>query len=64
MEFPLYLRIPRWCDKPSVQSMDGTFRLAAEPLSYVSLERTWKDGDRGHLAATYARVGSQMGEEP
>ncbi|HET6385847.1 MAG TPA: beta-L-arabinofuranosidase domain-containing protein [Armatimonadota bacterium] len=43
--FPLYLRIPRWCDGAAVR-VNG-HPVAAHPtaLSYVVLNRTWKDND-------------------
>jgi hypothetical protein len=45
VRFPLYLRIPRWCGKASVKLNGQSVRVAAKPLSYVVLEREWKDGD-------------------
>lgn len=43
--FPLYLRIPRWCANPSVKVNGRNIRFAAEPLSFVSIRRLWKQGD-------------------
>ncbi|HAK96242.1 MAG TPA: transcriptional initiation protein Tat [Planctomycetes bacterium] len=43
--FPLYLRIPRWCAAPAVAVNDQAVSLAAPPLSYAILDRTWEDGD-------------------
>jgi hypothetical protein len=45
VRFPLYLRIPRWCADASASINGQSVRLAAKPLSYVVLEREWKDGD-------------------
>jgi hypothetical protein len=45
VKFPLYLRIPRWCDNASVKINRKSVKVAAKPLSYVMLEREWKDGD-------------------
>ena len=45
VKFPLYLRIPRWCEAASVKINGKAVRCAAKPLSYVVLEREWKDGD-------------------
>jgi DUF1680 family protein len=45
VKFPLYLRIPRWCTDASAKINGKSVRLAAKPLSYVVLEREWKDGD-------------------
>jgi hypothetical protein len=44
--FPLYLRVPRWCRGPAFQVNGKDVKVAAEPLSYVRLEREWKAGDR------------------
>jgi hypothetical protein len=46
VRFPLYLRIPRWCQKPTLRINEGQAFPFTEPLSYVCLERTWNDGDR------------------
>jgi DUF1680 family protein len=45
VKFPLYLRIPRWCTDASAKINGKAVRFAAKPLSYVILEREWKDGD-------------------
>lgn len=44
--FPLYLRIPTWCDGASV-AINGR-KAAGECVAgrYVRIERTWHDGDR------------------
>jgi hypothetical protein len=43
--FPLYLRMPRWCAKPSAKVNGKSVALKAEPLSYALIDRDWKDGD-------------------
>src|SRR5262249_13547959 len=43
--FPLYLRVPRWCEKPVIRVNGAAVKANARPLSYVVLERTWKDAD-------------------
>ncbi len=45
VKFPLYLRIPRWCGEASVKVNGKSVQLEAKPLSYVVLDRQWKDGD-------------------
>jgi hypothetical protein len=45
VKFPLYLRIPRWCEEPSVKVNGKKVALKAQPLSYAVLEREWKNGD-------------------
>ena len=44
-KFPLYLRIPRWCEGASLKVNGEAVECAAKPLTYVKLEREWKDGD-------------------
>jgi len=43
--FPLYLRLPRWCDKPEASLNGRPLAVPAAPLSYAIVERTWSDGD-------------------
>ena len=45
VRFPLYLRIPRWCRGAAVRINGQETPLAAEPLSYVRIERQWATGD-------------------
>jgi hypothetical protein len=45
VKFPLYLRIPRWCSDASAKLNGKSVRFAAKPLSYVVLDREWKNGD-------------------
>jgi len=45
VEFPLYLRIPAWCEKPQILLNAKTVQVAAEPQTYVLLQRTWTTGD-------------------
>jgi hypothetical protein len=47
--FPLYLRVPGWCRDPQVSVNGETIDVAARPLSYIRLERTWSDGDEVRL---------------
>jgi len=45
VEFPLYLRVPHWCDDFKV-AVNGR-AVDVEPVSglYVAIRRRWKDGD-------------------
>ena len=43
--FPLYLRIPRWCDHPAVALNGNDLSLNAPSLSYAVVDRTWQDND-------------------
>ena len=45
-KFPLYLRIPGWCEKASVRVNGKRISLKAEPLHYLLLERVWQEGDQ------------------
>ena len=45
VNFPLHLRIPGWCDKPALKINNKTVSLKAGSLSYVIVDRKWKDGD-------------------
>ena len=44
-EFPLYLRIPQWCEKATVEVNGKPLEAAAKPSSYVIITRQWNDGD-------------------
>ncbi len=45
VEFPLYLRIPAWCDKSSI-TVNGTFVAEnVAPSTYVKINRRWKSND-------------------
>lgn len=45
VRFPLYLRMPRWCRNPTLRVNGQTVGGNPQPLSYVILDREWKDGD-------------------
>ena len=44
--FPLYLRIPSWCEKPSVKINGKNISLNAPSVGYIKLNNTWKNGDK------------------
>ncbi len=44
--FPLYLRVPGWCDKPAVQVNGQDAAVSGGGPGYVRLDRTWAAGDR------------------
>lgn len=46
VRFPLYLRVPAWCDDASVIVNDKKSNIQIKPVSYVRIEKTWKDGDQ------------------
>ncbi len=43
--FPLYLRIPRWCQSPTVRVNGKPIAVQAGPQSYLVVERAWQNGD-------------------
>lgn len=45
VNFPLYLRIPRWCEDPSIKVNGKNVSFKGKPLSYVVVERTWQPWD-------------------
>ena len=45
VEFPLYLRVPRWSGNPQIAVNGERVDVTAKPLSYVVIRREWKDGD-------------------
>jgi hypothetical protein len=45
VQFPLYLRIPGWCEKPAVMINGKKISLKASPRKYIRIDRTWSDGD-------------------
>lgn len=49
VKFPLYLRIPGWCDNPSVELNDAPASVIPEPSGFLKLERQWTRGDRIRL---------------
>jgi len=46
VQFPLYLRIPHWCDAPKVQVDGKAVELPHKPQRFIVIDRTWNDGDR------------------
>ena len=45
VRFPLYLRVPRW-SAPAVLEVNGErVDVEAEPLTFLRVERVWKEGD-------------------
>lgn len=46
VEFPLYLRVPQWCQKPEISINNKTIDTDGSTGKYVYINRTWKKGDR------------------
>lgn len=45
VKFPLYLRIPGWCARPTIKLNGAEERLDVQPGQFVRIEREWKNGD-------------------
>jgi hypothetical protein len=43
--FPLYLRVPKWCDAPAVQLNGNSVELTGGRDRFIEISRTWNDGD-------------------
>jgi hypothetical protein len=51
VQFPLYLRVPGWCDKPVVK-INGKaekFDSPVKSLAYIVINRQWANGDKVSL---------------
>jgi hypothetical protein len=45
VKFPLYLRVPRWCEGATATINDMAASTKGLPLTYLRLDREWKEGD-------------------
>lgn len=43
--FPLYLRVPTWCQSPALQINGADTAVGARPRSFIVIDREWRDGD-------------------
>ncbi len=48
VKFPLYLRVPGWCDNPELKINDEVVSLT-DHASYLIINRKWYDGDKVEL---------------
>lgn len=44
--FPLYLRIPEWCDDASIELNDTKSKLKFPPGKLAKIDRAWRSGDK------------------
>ncbi len=44
--FPLYLRIPGWCENASLQLNGNSVNVYAKAGAYIKIDREWADGDQ------------------
>lgn len=49
VQFPLYLRVPDWCENPKLTVNGGAVNMNASPRSYIKIDRNFTDGDVIHL---------------
>ena len=47
--FPLYLRVPEWCEAPVLTINDREVAVQTWPQSYIRIQREWADGDQVRL---------------
>jgi hypothetical protein len=45
VQFPLYLRVPGWCDNPGVKINKKQVQFKTSPKHYIRIERLWNNGD-------------------
>jgi hypothetical protein len=43
--FPLYLRVPRWCESAEVSVNGAVSGVKSRPSAFIRCEREWHDGD-------------------
>jgi hypothetical protein len=48
-QFPLYLRVPHWCNSPEVKINGTAAQVEAKPDTFIVIDRAWADGDRVSL---------------
>jgi len=49
VRFPLYLRVPGWCENPQIEINGKAEKVQARPRSYIMIERKWSNGDNVNL---------------
>ncbi len=49
VQFPLYLRVPGWCEDPKLSINGADSSVRANPGSYIMIDRKWTDGDKVEL---------------
>ncbi len=46
VSFPIYLRIPGWCERPELKINGRAKKIPARPGAYILIDRSWEDGDK------------------
>ncbi len=49
VEFPLYLRVPGWCEGPTVAVNGKAVKAPSPAKGWIVIRRTWRDGDSVEL---------------
>jgi len=49
VQFPLYLRIPGWCEEPKLEINGQTVEARTIPCVFLNVDRVWHDGDTVRL---------------
>ena len=49
VSFPLYLRVPGWCDKPELEINGKLEKIPARQGLYILIKRIWSNGDKVNL---------------
>lgn len=47
--FPLYLRVPKWCQNATVQIDGKELPVQSKPDTFIVINRTWSNGDKVSL---------------
>ncbi len=54
VQFPLYLRVPGWCEKPALRINGKKTVVYAEPRTFLVIDRKWRPGDTVELTLPMA----------
>lgn len=46
VSFPIYLRVPAWCQRPVIKVNSKVIDVNGEPGGYIKLTNNWKNGDQ------------------
>jgi DUF1680 family protein len=49
VSFPLYLRVPGWCDAPRISINGKLFSIPSPSKGWIRIQRAWRTGDRVNL---------------
>lgn len=47
--FPLYMRVPGWCEEPQITINGQSVKVDTEPRQFIVVRRTWTSGDSVEL---------------